>query len=134
MPTRKQRRRRAKEKRHEWEYVEIDPETGDERPIEPAALKADKKAADQKKPASTRGGRPIREVPPPSWHRALRRAAIFGPIILAVMILVSRGPLAGRILYGLMYALLIIPFMYWTDRMTYRTYQRRVLRQRERKG
>jgi hypothetical protein len=30
MPSRKQRKRRAKDRRHEWEYVYVDDETGEE--------------------------------------------------------------------------------------------------------
>ena len=38
MPSRKQRRRREKLKRHEWEYVQLD-EEGNEVPLEPAEAK-----------------------------------------------------------------------------------------------
>ena len=38
MPTRKQRRRRQKLHRHEYEEVYIDPETGDEVELEPDEL------------------------------------------------------------------------------------------------
>ena len=40
MPTRKQRRRREKSFRHEYELVEIDPETGEERPVDAGAAVA----------------------------------------------------------------------------------------------
>ncbi len=38
MPSRKQRRRREKLKRHDWEYVQLD-EEGNEVPVAPAEVK-----------------------------------------------------------------------------------------------
>ena len=128
MPTRKQRRRRAKEQRHEWEYVEIDPETGEERTVEPKALKTDKDGARRKDAApARRGGRPVRPVPPPSWNRTARRALPFALLIVVAMLLIGgkNTPVAARILYGLLYGALLFPFMYWTDRMAYRMYLKR---------
>ena len=61
MPSRKQRRRREKLQRHEYEYV-IETEDGEEIPVERpvAATKADGKST--ARPAAGRGGR---EIPKP---------------------------------------------------------------------
>jgi hypothetical protein len=128
MPTKKQRRRRAKEKRHEWEYVEIDPETGEERTVEPTALKAEKDGSGRKAAApARRGGRPVRQVPPPSWKRTSRRALPFALLLVVAMLFIggSSTPVAVRIVYGVLYGALLFPFMYWTDRMAYRMYLKR---------
>ena len=128
MPTKKQRRRRAKEKRHEWEYVEIDPETGEERTVEPKALKPDKDGGARKAAAPARGrGRAARPVPPPSWNRTTRRALPFAALLVVAMLFIGGKdtPVAARILYGLLYGALLFPFMYWTDRMAYRMYLKR---------
>src|SRR6266540_1374037 len=81
MPSKKQRRRQQKLKRHEWEYVQLD-EEGNEVPLEPAQVK---KAAPNGKPAATRARRPVREVKPPSWRRAIKRAAIFVPLLFVFL-------------------------------------------------
>jgi hypothetical protein len=83
MATQKQRRRRAKEKRHEYDLVEIDAE-GNETVVSASALK-DEEPKRAKTPAKARS-RSTRGVPqPPSWRRVAKRGAIFAPIFLAVV-------------------------------------------------
>jgi hypothetical protein len=127
MPSRKQRRRRAKEKRHEWEYIEIDPETGEERPVEVATLKTEKNDKTPKKPAGRAPGRrPLRPVPPPSWQRTARRAAPWAALLVVLMLFLGKdAPVGVRIVYGLLYGAFLFPFLYWMDRMAYRMYLRR---------
>ena len=136
MPTRKQRRREAKLRRHEWEEVYLDAE-GNEVPIEevepekerPAKAKdaAPAKTSKNGKPGRDARGRPIRIVPPPSWHRAVRRGAILAPIMFVVLILITnRGSRVYSIVLAFVYSAMLIPFIYLTDRMAYRTYLRRV--------
>ena len=81
MPSRKQRRRREKLQRHEYEYV-IETEDGEEIPVERpvAAPKAEGKST--ARPAARRGGR---EIPKPSMGRVVKRTAIFAPLILVVV-------------------------------------------------
>src|SRR5262245_40923262 len=122
MPTRKQKRRREKDRRHEYEYVYVD-EEGQEVEVDepeetapaPVATKSAKAPA-KAKPKTT--GRALREPPEPSWSRAARRAVPWqvGIFVLVVFLLRS-GPLASRVLIGVLYALLFIPMMYMTDRM-----------------
>ncbi len=123
MPSRKQRRRREKLKRHEWEFVELD-EEGNERPLEPAALK---KAERNGKPAPTRARRPVREVKPPSWKRAAKRALIFVPF-LYIFLSIGKNPpsIPTRLGISILYAAVFIPMFFFVDRLAYRAYMRRL--------
>jgi hypothetical protein len=123
MPSKKQRRRRDKLKRHEWEYVQVD-EEGNEVPLEPAQLK---KAAQNGKPAAARSRRPVREVKPPSWTRAAKRALLFVPFLyIFLSIGKSAPPVLTRIGISALYAVVFVPMFFFVDRMTYRAYRRRL--------
>ena len=123
MPSKKQRRRREKLKRHEWEYVQLD-EEGNETPVEPEQIK---KAATNGKPAAARARRPIREVKPPSWKRSGKRAVLFVPFLLIFLSIGKNPPpLPTRIGISVLYAAVFIPMFFFVDRMAYRTYQRRL--------
>lgn len=124
MPSRKQRRRREKTFRHEYDLVLYD-EEGNEVPVDPAELRAakEKDKPTGKKPQQ-RGGRsrrPAREVSPPSWERALKRGGLMGGVLVVVMVTFLNGPLALGVVYGIA----LIPFTYWIDRIAYRNYLRR---------
>lgn len=122
MPSKKQRRRREKLKRHEWEFVQLD-EEGNEISVEPSQVK---KAPTNGKPAATRTSRPLREPKPPSWNRAIKRAALFVPflyVFLSVFQNVAPLPAVG---ISILYAGVFIPMFFFVDRMAYRAYQRRL--------
>lgn len=135
MPSRKQRRRRVKGRRHDTEYywVEVDDE-GNEVEIEadkvaelsrngsgPKAAKG--KPATKDKPIQA--GR--RVVKPPSWQRAARRGLMFSPAIALFVYFLNRSlPLYGVILNVLILLAFFIPFGYLMDRITYRAYTRRL--------
>jgi hypothetical protein len=132
VPTRKQRRRRDKTFRHEYETVLID-EEGKETPLtelrtheEPKPAKKNGAAA-QKKPAGRGSRRSVREVAPPSWNRALKRGGMWGGLMIVVSIffLGKSAPLASRLLIGILYGVAFVPLMYFVDRMTYNAYLRR---------
>ena len=91
MPSRKQKRREAKSKRHEYEFVYLDSEGNEleeppEELVAPAKAKASSngsKAAAPKRaaqPARSRG----REPQPPSWQRAGKRALILGAVVFVL--------------------------------------------------
>jgi hypothetical protein len=123
MPSKRQRRRRDKLKRHEWEYVQVD-EEGNEVPLEPAQLK---KADQNGKPAAARSRRPVREVKPPSWTRAGKRALLFVPFLyIFLSIGKSAPPVLTRIGISVLYAVVFVPMFFFVDRMTYRAYRRRL--------
>src|SRR5712691_4360367 len=98
MPTRKQRRRHQRGLRHEYEYVNLD-EEGNEVPVEPAELRAEKNGQrDSKhrkggsgKAAARRGASGRRKIEPPSWRRSARRGLLFGPVLVVAMILLNKG-------------------------------------------
>jgi hypothetical protein len=137
MPSRKQRRRRAKERRHEWEYVYVDDEgreVGVEEADEPAPAKPAKqasKAVAKPKPGTRpgqQGGRAARKVDPPSWQRVFRRGAIFAPIILIVVYLLrpkSASP-ASVLVQVVVLLLFFLPFSYMMDSLMYRAYRKRI--------
>lgn len=131
MPTRKQRRRRDKTFRHEYETVLID-EEGKETPLtelrtHEEAKPARKNGTAQKKPAGRGSRRPVREAAPPSWNRALKRGGMWGGLMIVVSIffLGKSAPLASRLLIGILYGVAFVPLMYFVDRMTYNAYLRR---------
>jgi hypothetical protein len=127
MPNRKQRRRRAKDFRHDMRVYEVDAE-GNEVPLAELRAPEEKKPkADRQQPAKSRSGRVLREPPQPSWHRALRRGGAMGGLMLVAFTFILRsGPLPQRLAIGIFYGLAFIPLTYWIDRTAYRTYQRRV--------
>jgi hypothetical protein len=145
MPTRKQRRRDAKNRRHEWEEVYVD-EEGREIPVEevegeldskpaPRAARGEKNGKPQR-PAKDKSalkdtrGRTIREIEPPSWKRVGRRALLFGPILFFALIVFAgeNTSTVSQILLAAFYTALLVPFMYLMDRFAYRAYLRRVER------
>jgi len=137
MPTRKQRRRHQKARRHEYEYVYLD-EEGNEVPVEQSELRAERNGQRDSKPgksgaggrgAAGRGGGSGRKGEPPSWRRAARRALLFGPILVVAMMLLNRGqPLAQQIFPAVFLIAFFIPFSYFTDSLAYRMLQKRLAR------
>ncbi|HEX5448783.1 MAG TPA: hypothetical protein VFW85_01850 [Gaiellaceae bacterium] len=136
MPTRKQRRRRDKSLRHEYETVLID-EEGNETLLDADEARATREERDKQrtesrakaKPAakSSRSSRPMREPPPPTWQRAFKRGGLMGALILVLFVFVLKGGSTGeRIAIPLFYAVAFIPLTYVVDRWTYRTYQKRL--------
>jgi hypothetical protein len=134
MPTRKQRRRRDKDFRHDVRVDEVDGE-GNEVPIaelrareEPKAKAAPAKGTKQR--STTKGGRALREPPQPSWNRALRRGGLMGgAMLIAFLFLFKNAALPLRIAWGVFYAVAFIPLTYWIDRTAYRSYLRRTAKQ-----
>jgi len=135
VPTKKQRRRQEKNRRHEWEYVYVDDE-GHEVEVDPAELRAPKREKDAKAARPTAAvrrtdarGRPVRQIEPPSWRRVFKRALIFAPIFIVVLLLLNKkGSVYARVGAAIPLLVVFIPFSYYTDRLTYRTYQRRLER------
>jgi hypothetical protein len=120
MPTRKQRRRRAKEFRHE--YVWEDAEGNELDPEEVPARKST--AAQERRPA--RAGR---EPQAPSWRRTLKRGLIFAPIMFVVVSLLSADlTIVQRITQTAIITLIFIPFSYFLDGVFWRSYQKRSAR------
>ncbi|HZO35163.1 MAG TPA: hypothetical protein VFB17_08815 [Gaiellaceae bacterium] len=143
MPTRKQRRRREKNFRHEYETVLLDSD-GKEHALDPEELRTEREAKAQaraearpkpaqgKRPAG--GSRGLREVAPPSWERALRRGGLMGAVMLVAFVFLFKSqPIAVRVAWGLFYALAFVPLTYWIDRTAYRSYERRLAKRSAKK-
>jgi hypothetical protein len=130
MPTRKQRRRRAKDLRHDMRVFEVDAE-GNEVPLAELRTPEDRKPKPAKQPqGKSKSNRPMRVPPQPSWQRAIRRGGTMGALMLVAFLFVLKsGPLPQRIGIGVFYGLAFIPLTYWIDRTAYRTYQRRLAKQ-----
>ena len=126
MPTRKQRRRRQKDLRHEYEYVYVDGE-GHEVEVDPAELEAATPRRNGKAKATpAKGGKPMREVQPPSWSKVLKRVAFIAPLLfLAFSALNHNQSLLNRLAITAIYTGFFVPFMYLMDRALYRSYLRR---------
>jgi hypothetical protein len=131
MPSRKQRRRRAKDFRHDMRVFEVDAE-GNEIALAELRTPEERKPKVKQQQAKSKSGRPIKEPPLPSWRRAVRRGGTMGGLMLVAFLFVLKsGPLPQRIGIGLFYGLAFIPLTYWIDRTAYRTYQRRLAKQAE---
>jgi hypothetical protein len=123
VPSRKQRRRREKLQRHEYEWV-VETEGGEEVPVERPAERAKKdEKSNGRKTVRNRHGR---EMPKPSMGRVLRRTAIFGPLILVVVWVTNPNqPTATKISTAVALLAFFIPFSYLVDVFLYRTLKRR---------
>jgi hypothetical protein len=135
VPTRKQKRRREKLQRHEYEYV-IETETGEEVPIEnPRDAERAKAGPEDRNKGATKGpvdrrGRPLQ---PPSWRRVLRRAAVFAPLIGVFIYLTmpaDRRSLATILFNVVLLLAFFIPFSYVVDIFMYRMMSKRYERER----
>lgn len=135
MATRKQQRRRQKLQRHEYEEVYVDEEGNVLDPEEAeqlaAATPARKAEKTKQRPAARDGRRP---VDPPSWRRTFRRGLIFFPLMLAVIFLLSPElSTAQKIVNTLVLMAFFIPFSYFMDSIMWRSMQRRLAREGDKK-
>ena len=121
MPTRKQRRRRAKGQRHEYEYVWEDSEGN---VVDPDDVPGDAPATAKPAPAPAQ-----RQPEAPSLRRTLRRALIFAPVMLVVVMLLSDDLSTGeQIAQAALIVGIFIPFSYLLDSVFYRAFKRRSAR------
>ena len=129
MANQKQRRRRAKEKRHAYELVEIDSE-GNETVLTASTLKTEER--NDAKPAKGRASTPAkggRGAPqPPTWRKVFKRGALFAPIFLATVLLLGGGRLtfAGALVQTFFLLAVFVPFSYFMDRLVWRSQLKRL--------
>jgi len=132
MPTRKQRRREAKTKRHEYEFVYVDAE-GNEVDDVPAELEQAKKQPDERrngsKPAASKQQQSARQrgrrtPPEPSWNRAFKRAGLLGVVVFVLFSFTAKS-YASALPLAALYTIMFIPFTYFIDRFAYRRWQAR---------
>jgi hypothetical protein len=115
--TKKQRRRRAKEQRHDYMWVD---DEGNE---------VDPDGAEKEKPASSSSSRLARDPQAPSWRRTFKRGLIFAPIMLGTVFLLSPElPLSTKLTQTALLVAIFVPFSYFIDRLFYRSYLRKQAR------
>jgi hypothetical protein len=117
MATRKQRKRRQKGRRHEYEYVYVDDEG---REVEAATeeMHADKRTNGTAPHPVTRGGR---KIEPPSWQKVGKRALWIGPLMFLTLTVIAKElTLVQRISQTLLMLGLFLPVSYLMDRTLYR--------------
>jgi Flp pilus assembly protein TadB len=130
MPTKKQRRRRQKGRRHDYEFVYVDDE-GHEVEVDPEEVEQVRSPRNGKRdakrqPQKSRDGRPVRQVAAPSWSKVGKRALLFFPLIFLAFSFVNSNQAVGtRLLVTLVYTAFFVPFMYLMDRAMYRAYLKR---------
>ena len=126
MPTRKQRRREAKSKRHEYEFVYVDDEGNEVEapPEEPKSRNGSKPAAAAAAKRPQGRGR-VRTPQPPSWRRAAKRSSLIGLFLLVFVAATSKGNVLQVVPVAVGFSLLYVPAMYYMDRAFYRRWQQR---------
>lgn len=126
MASKKQRRRREKEFRHEYEYVYID-EEGNEVAVEQPP--SSRKGKESRPAASPNGRRPasqVRQVQPPTLRYLRKQAIIFFAVIFVAFTILGRAQaIYVTLVMSLAYTALMVPLMWMTQRMIYRSYLRR---------
>jgi hypothetical protein len=133
MASQKQRRRRAKEKRHDYDLVEIDAE-GNETVLTASELRADDPSRPAPKKSQAKGQKQSsggRGAPqPPSWTRVLKRSAIFAPIFFATVWLLAGSRLTpvGAVIQTAFLLAIFVPFSYFMDRLVWRSHEKRQAR------
>jgi cation transport ATPase len=135
MPTRKQRRRDLKSKRHEYEFVYVDSEGNEVDEPEEADAPAQPKqtsTANGSKPKQSTGkkqaaqtSRPRREPQAPSWKRAAKRSALLGVFVMIFFSFTAKGNLIRVLPTAILFSVAYVPVMYYIDRMAYRRFQGR---------
>ncbi len=122
MPSKKQRRRQQKSRRHDYEYVYVD-EEGREVEVEQVEAEKPHKERSAKSRGASSAGRPGRTIEPPSWRRSIRRGLIFAPIMFATMWLIARDlSIAQRVFQTAYLLIMFVPFTYFFDRFMYRRF------------
>lgn len=126
MPSRKQRRRREKERRHEWEEVWVDEEGNEVEPPTEAEQSRNGKRTAAAATASTPARAGGRTVQPPSWQRVAKRGLIFAPLMfLTVTFLSGSLTIAQRLVNTAFLLAFFLPFSYAMDALMYRMARRR---------
>ena len=126
MPSRRQRKRRQKDRRHDWEYVYVDDDGNEvEVPEDELALSRNGKQAAQQQPRKGQASG-MREVQPPSWRRVGKRGLIFAPLMfLTVTFLSGELTIAQRLINTAFLLAFFLPFSYAMDALMYRMYRKR---------
>jgi hypothetical protein len=134
MPSKKQRRRQQKLKRHEYEEVYVDEEGRELAPEEAEELVGPAKSSRETRAKNQVQQRGRRAVEPPSLRRTAKRGLLFFPLMLLVIFLLPAREDAttlGKVINALVLMGFFLPFSYFMDSMMWRTYQRRLAKEPE---
>ncbi len=125
VPSKKQRRRQQKLKRHEWEEVYVDEDGRELDPDEAEQLIEPAKASRGAKAQPAERGR--RVVEPPSWRRTVKRGVLFFPLMLIVVFVIPNANTStvGKVIQTLTLMAFFLPFSYFMDSVVWRSYRRR---------
>jgi hypothetical protein len=124
--TKKQMRRRQKERRHEWEEVYVDAEGNVVEAPPEEDEPAPARATSKRQPA--RGGRSTgRAVQPPSWRRVAKRGVLFAPLMFITVMLLAPddATVAQNVAQTAFLLMIFLPFSYAMDALTYRMWRKR---------
>jgi hypothetical protein len=134
MPSRKQRQRKLKSKRHEYETVWVDAD-GNELEEPPSELVEQEDRRKQEKTvaggAAKNGSKPAprgaRVPQQPSWNRAFKRAALLGVVVFFLFSLTSKSDnrYLAALIPAVIYTAMFVPLTFFIDRFAYRRYQAR---------
>jgi hypothetical protein len=126
MPSRKQRRRRAKSRRHEWEDVWVDEEGNEVDPPDDADSDAAPSRNARRASAPRQRQSVGRHVNPPSWRRVAKRGILFAPVMFLLLTFLSNElTLAQRAGQTVLLLAFFLPFSYAMDTLMYRMFVRR---------
>ena len=130
MATKKQRRRREKLQRHEYEYV-VETDEGEEVVVEARPARASPGDGSQGKlPQGAIVDRRGRVISRPSWGRVLKRGAIFGPLLLVLMFALGGNiSTTAKIVNAVVMLAIFLPMSYLTDMLIYRSVAKRQQRE-----
>jgi hypothetical protein len=122
MATRKQRRRRQKDRRHDYEFVYVDDEGREVEP--PDEVRADKRTNGKSPEAAARRGG--RKIEPASWSRVGKRALWIAPLMFLTLTLIAGElTLTQRLSQTALMLGIFLPASYVMDRTLYRASLRR---------
>ena len=123
MPSRKQRRRREKQQRHEWEEVYVDEEGRELAADEAAELdptagrRTPRPSPSARAPKSKQPERGRGTVDPPSWRRTFKRGLLFFPLMLITIFLLAGDNITTvqKVVQTFVLMAFFLPFSYFMD-------------------
>lgn len=132
MPSRKQRRKREKLQRHEYEYVleDEDGEVTSAKRLSELDVPKAKPAHDGRSKSGDLVDKRGRTIAKPSLRRVLRRGAIFAPLVFVFVYATGRNELkmATILINTAIILAFLLPFMFLVDSLIYRMAQNRYAR------
>lgn len=126
MATEKQRRRRAKEKRHAYDLVEID-EEGNETVISASDVRPNEPSKSKPKPRNKPAPRSLRgTIQPPSWPRVAKRGLLIAPVFFVLVLLLGGDnvTIVSAAINAIFLLLIFVPFSYFLDSFVWRRHMK----------